>query len=64
MPPPRSTPESIYSSPIIFLSMSNVTLQSIAIGIVANNIATTIRITCYLRVYLHIISVYSYMSAM
>ena len=28
--------------------MSNVTLQSIAIGIVANNIATTMRLTCYL----------------
>ena len=30
------------------LSMSNVTLRSIAIGIVANNIATTIRMDCYL----------------
>ena len=33
---------------MILLSMSNVTLQSIAMGIVANNIATTMILTCYL----------------
>ena len=33
---------------IILLSMSNVTLQSMAIGIVPNDIATTMRLTCYL----------------
>ena len=31
-----------------FLSMSNATIQSIAIKIVANNIATAMRMDCYL----------------
>jgi len=36
--------------------MSNVTLQSIGIRIVVNNVATTMRMTCYLTGNLHIIS--------
>ena len=38
----------IKSTPILFLSMSNATIQSIALGIVANNIATAMRMNCCL----------------